>query len=171
MMKSKTFVVVLSLFAVLGVAGASTYTTADLDRTVNVDVATDDSSVVQFNSGVGTNIQDGELMFNADGNTLNNNGVFTFGDTDNPVDTNAVEVVNSDLENRTGTINVDYTGADNTDGNVNVIVYEADGSLAGETNNGNVTATFDDRVYIVTEVETGEEETLDGEIEFTTELN
>lgn len=171
-MKSKTFVVVLSLFAVLGVAGASTYTTADINRTVSVDVAADDSSAIQFNTGTGTQIQNGTLQFNGDGNSLNKKATFVFGDKTSPSTTYAIEAVNADTEGRTGTLKVDYVSTDSdSTGDVTLYVYDSAGNEVGKTSNGTVSATFDNPVYIVAEVNTDQSGTLDGEIQFTSELN
>lgn len=172
-MKSKTFVVVLSLFAVLGVAGASTYTTADINRTVSVDVAADDSSAIQFNTGTGTQIQNGTLQFNGDGNSLNKKATFVFGDKTSPSSTYAIEAVNADTEGRTGTLNVDYASTTDSDstGDVTLYVYDSAGNEVGNTSDGTVSTTFDNPVYIVAEVNTDQSGTLDGEIQFTSELN
>jgi hypothetical protein len=76
-------VVVVALVAVVGVTGASAFTTATVARDAQIDVGSDDSSVIELEDGTadGASVTDGTLTIDGEeSGSLNREALFRFGD-------------------------------------------------------------------------------------------
>lgn len=154
MTRKLTVLGLAALVLLAGTAVASTaFTTATIDRDVNVDVNDDTSGVLQFAAGEGTTISGNQLAINADNEGLNVDSTFTYGDTANPTTTPAFSLTNNDGSARDITLN--FSGSTG----ITFTVYADDGTEIGTfSDGGSVTVTSlgsGSTVYVTFSVTTG----------------
>jgi hypothetical protein len=145
--------------------GASAFTAATVDRSADVNVATDSSGLLALTDGNSGNLvfQDGSTeqlsidFTNGTATGANVNATFELGDPANPTTSNAFKITNQDNEQHQ--INVKYTGATtNTEENLNFSIYDSNGLVDSVTEEGTTasfTAPATKTFYVVVTVDTG----------------
>ena len=157
-MKSRTLAVVMAALLVMGMTGASAYTTASADRDVSVNVVNDNNGIIQLQEGTveGASITSGTLVVDADGESLNRDASFTFGNVDDRSSSHALNLTNQDDATRTFTL--DSTGATSVTYYV-AVDTQADGTVdSTQTVSPGGSGSFDLNsggvAYVVVEVNT-----------------
>jgi hypothetical protein len=151
-------VVVVALVAVVGVTGASAFTTATVARDAQIDVETDSNSVIQIQDGPapGASVtNDGKLEIDADGDSLNQDANFTYGDETDPETSAAFTVTNGDDSEQQFTL--EYDADSGSSGAVKLFVMEQTASSPTVINSGNsatITVPNGNTVYVAMAVET-----------------
>lgn len=158
---------------VVSFAGVSAYTTADVQRDVAVEVASDDAAILEFTANEGSTINNGELTFDADGEQLNENALFTYGDSSAPSSTNAFAVTNTD--DVAHDITFSAAGGTSTDTSVTYTVYDSSGSSVATVTEGDSINAGNlgtgDTYYVVVDVDTGDDAGSAYDGTFTVEAN
>jgi hypothetical protein len=150
---------------------ASAFTAATVDRRATVDVVADENgllALIDGNSGdlVFQDRDTEQLGIDFSRNTAqgaNVNAIFELGNPDDPTSSNAFKIQNRDDEQHR--IDVAYTGAStNTEENLNISIYDDDGTRVGSVTEEGTTASFtapastdsnSNTFYTVVSVDTG----------------
>lgn len=157
-MQSRTMVVAVALVAVVGVTGASAFTTATVARDAQIDVATDANSIITIEDGgaPGASVtSDGQIELDADGDSLNQDANFTYGDETDPTSNAVFKLTNGDDATQQLTLN--YDADSGSPGAVKLFVMEQGASDSTMINSGGsetVTVSSSNTVYVAMAVET-----------------
>jgi hypothetical protein len=151
-------VVAVALVAVVGVTGASAFTTATVARDAQIDVETDANSIIEIEDGSapGASVtNDGQIELDADGDSLNQGANFTYGDETDPTSNAVFKVTNSDDAEQQFTL--EYDADSDSSGVVKLFVMEQGASDSIVINSGGsetVTVSSTNTVYVAMAVET-----------------
>ena len=160
-------VVAVALVAVVGVTGASAFTTATVARDAQIDIENDDAGVIGLEKGNASaaTTTSGQLDLDFDGEQLNRDATFNFGDTDDPAAANgdAFYVQNNDDQSHEFTI--EYTG----NGSASVTLYAVDSSSGDTTVQSGSSVTISsitsgEKIFVAVKITTPDSapQTIDG---------
>lgn len=162
-MKTK-IAAVLAVVVFVGMAfGASAFTTATIDRTSTITVASDSNGIVGLNDGSSDMVTQSneELTIDTTGNNydgLNVNSTFVIGDTNDANNTFAFNVTNNDGASHS--MEFGYAMASDPDTNSDQVtfdVYDSTGASQGsftESTNGTFTLASTETYYVVMTIDT-----------------
>ncbi len=164
-MNKKTVVIITAMLFLGTVFGASAFTSAELTREANINVSADTDGIITLTPGANVDAvdinQDGVLEINAapDGNGLNVEGVFTFGDNATAHEgDDAFSITNADTVQRNLTVEyanvVENEGVDNA---VEFVIYDSTGAELGTVDigsNATVTLGAGEEIFVVINTDT-----------------
>ena len=140
-MNARTLTVLVAVVAVVGLTGASAFTSATVERDAQIEVQNDDAGVIKLNDGTaqGASITSGTLTIEGDDSeALNREALFRFGDNSTPGDaqtTHAFNVTNND------DIAHDFTFDLASTSGVTIELYDGTNSVGTVTNGGSATTS------------------------------
>jgi hypothetical protein len=148
-------VVAVALVAVVGVTGASAFTTATVARDAQIDIQNDDAAVIELADGNASaaSTSGGELLLDFDNEGLNQDATFVFGDTTDPGASggDAFYVENNDDLAHEFTINYTDSSA------ASVTLYALDPNTGNVVSGSSVTVSSvgtNQRVLVAVEIST-----------------
>ncbi|MFB6095120.1 MAG: hypothetical protein ABEJ71_01540 [Halodesulfurarchaeum sp.] len=153
-MKARTFVVLAALLSVTAVTGVTAFTSATVARDASVSITADNNAIIGLQPGEGAQLNSsGVLVIDLEGENLNQNATFTYGDTSSPTTAYAFNITNNDDTSHSFTFThngpsaLTYQVYDDS-GSTNVMTL-SDGQSKSVTINSGLT------YYVVIEVDTG----------------
>lgn len=146
--------------AALGVVGVSAYTSATVARAASLTVENDDNAVLELTDGVGATLTGGTLELDGDGDNINRDATFEYGDTSDPSATPAFTITNGDGQSQDITISLSKSSSA---GHALTLKTKLEGNSSvdnvGEGGTQTYSVPSSDSVYVAFELVTADDNT------------
>jgi uncharacterized cupredoxin-like copper-binding protein len=132
-MRFKLLVIGAAIVVVATTVGVSGFTSAEVERQVNVDVVDDTDGLLQIDAGAGNQVfeRNGQVKIDTSESStaggVNQDATFTFGANESNTANSAITVTNRDTVEHTVKFDYDFTNEDPDTNNNNVIISAKDG--------------------------------------------